>query len=226
MKKTVQRTASPKIDANKKPNPKLDKFRFFDGKFLPLVTSLVLISIFFFIAFISSYFTTGKNSKYQNEAKEQYWFVLYRASNLEQLFKGVPGDTENSRLIRTFKVKSGIPGERPTPLPQLLGREYWTITKKFETSDNPETAPYFLQFDVPGYEVPPYGPVPYEECNGQCNWELEGPFGMHGVDGDPTRLDMQNPGSSGCVRHLDADITYLYNIINPEDKVRYYIQDI
>lgn len=202
-------------------------FRFFDRRLFPLgVSILLLITVFLISFFTTSYFTIAKHDLPENEPRKQYWFILYRASNLEQLFLGEPGNAEKSTLVRTFKVKSGIPGERPTPLPRLLKRDYWVITKKFETRDNPETAPYFLQFDVPGYEVEPYGPVPYEECNGQCNWELEGPFGLHGVNGDLSRLSSENPGSSGCVRHTDEDITFLYNLIEPEDAVRYYIWDI
>lgn len=158
--------------------------------------------------------------------KEQYWFVLYRKSNIEQLFKGTPGDFHNSRMIKTFKVKTGIPGQRPTPLPQLLGKEYWVVTKKFETKDIPETAPYFIELNVPVSDAYPYGPMPYEECEGQCDWVLPGPFGLHGINGDSERLSNENPGSSGCIRHSDEDIAYLYEIINPEEEVRYYIQDI
>lgn len=158
--------------------------------------------------------------------KERYWFVLYRKSNIEQLFKGVPGDYQNSKLVKTFKVKTGMPGQRPTPLPQLMGEEYWVVTKKFKTKDIPETAPYFIELSVPVTDEYPYGPMPYEECNGQCDWVLPGPFGLHGVNGDNERLSDMNPGSSGCIRHTDEDIAYLYDIINPEEEVRYYIQDI
>jgi hypothetical protein len=113
-------------------------------------------------------------------------------------------------------------------LPQLLGKKYWLITKKFDTRNNPETSPYFLELNVPAPAVAPYGPSPYTECNGsQCNWQLPGPFGLHGINGDLTRLDSDNPGSSGCIRHTDEDITYLYNLLDPiKNEIRYYIKDI
>lgn len=158
--------------------------------------------------------------------EEKYWFLLLRKSNAEKLYLGVPGKENESKLIKTFNVKTGIPGKRPTPLPSLLGREYWVIDDKFDAKDYPETAPYFLKLDVPVSEEYPYGPVPYQECNGQCDWELPGYFGLHGINGDPSRLSPENEGSSGCVRHADEDITYLYNLINPQDKVRYYVEDI
>lgn len=160
-------------------------------------------------------------------SRASYWFLLHRKSNIEYLYTGKPGDISKSRLIKTFNVKSGVPGKKPTPLPELVGRKYWVITKKFETFDNPETAPYFLEFNVPGGDAEPYfGPVPYLECNGQCSWELPGPFGMHGIGDDETRLSIENEGSSGCVRHSTEDITYLYNLIDPNDNIRYYIEDI
>ena len=157
---------------------------------------------------------------------QQYWFMLHRASNIEYLYLGAPADVQNSRLIRTFTVKTGIVGERPTPLPQLVGREYWNIIKK-EPSDNPETGPYFLTLDVPTSEEWPYGPTPYLECDGQCDWVTVGYFGLHGVGGDPTKLLVEDPGSSGCIRHSDEDITFLYNLLDMNDAgIRYYIQDL
>lgn len=159
--------------------------------------------------------------------RPQHWFLLHRKAGREYLYVGIPNDPARSKLLRTFAVKTGRPGERPTPLPQLAGREYWVLTDKEESTDNPETAPYFLTLDVPGWEDPPYGPVPYTECNGQCDWQLPGKFGLHGVAGDESRLSAQNPGSSGCVRHKDEDITYLYNLLNPDvEEIRYYIQDL
>lgn len=160
------------------------------------------------------------------ETKQLYWFILYRSSNLEQLFQGEPGNITKSTLRKTFKVKTGRIGERPTPLPQLVGREYWKIIKKYDSSTNPETAPYFLELDVPGIDIPPYGPVPYMECNGQCNWILPGAFGLHGINNESSRLSSEDPGSSGCIRHTDEDITYLYNLLNPDEEIRYYIQDL
>lgn len=160
--------------------------------------------------------------------KPSYWFMLHRASNLEYLYLGEPGDIEKSELIRTFQVKTGVPGERPTPLPELVGREYWILTEKFESKGNPETAPYFLVLDIPTPSEAPFGPSPYLECGGeQCNWELPGYFGLHGVAGRPERLSKEDEGSSGCIRHADEDITYLYNLLDPESsEIRYYVRDI
>jgi len=157
----------------------------------------------------------------------QYWFLLKRKSNIEYFYSGIPGDKSNSKLIRQFGVKSGIPGERPTPLPQLVGRKYWKIVKKEAQLDNPETAPYFLTLDIPAPSEEPYGPVPYTECGGaQCHWILPGAFGLHGVNGDESRLSKDNLGSSGCIRHRDEDITYLYNLLDPEnEEIRYYVED-
>jgi len=174
------------------------------------------------------YFTN--NSVQRNQPKQQaaYWFILQRKSNKEFLYKGMPGSKEKSQLVKTFVVKAGIPGQRPTPLPKLLGKEYWVIVAKQSSKDNPETAPYFLTLNIPAPSEEPYGPAPYKECNGQqCDWILPGAFGLHGVNGDETRLAKQNSGSSGCVRHKDADITYLYNVLDPKrDEIRYYIEDI
>ncbi len=157
---------------------------------------------------------------------QDYWMLLHRKSNIEFLYQGIPGDKNNSKLIKTFKVKTGIPGERPTPLPQLMGREYWIITQKVETKDSDETAPYFLILDIPVSENEPYGPEPYLECNGQCNWVLPGAFGLHGVAGEEDRLSENDLGSSGCIRHKDEDITFLYNLLDPEnEEIRYYIED-
>lgn len=159
-------------------------------------------------------------------AQESYWLVLHRKSNTEYLYYGEPGSKEKSSLIKIFQVKPGVPGEKPTPLPSLLNRDYWLITKKEDSSDNPETAPYFLMLDVPVSDEAPYGPTPYNECNGQCNWELPGYFGLHGVAGQPSRVAKDNRGSSGCVRHTDEDIVYLYNLLDPENSpVRYYVED-
>lgn len=155
-----------------------------------------------------------------------YWLLLYRKSNLEFLYFGEPGDKYKSFLLKTFKVKTGIPNKAPTPLPKLLGKEYWTITDKMDSGDNPETAPYFLTLDIPVSDIEPFGPLPYLECNGQCNWGRPGFFGLHGVNGDATRLSKENPGSSGCIRHFDLDIVYLYNLLDPQkQEIRYYIED-
>lgn len=172
--------------------------------------------------------TTSKTSEVlSGESKNSYWFELHRKSNKETLYFGVPGETENSKLVKEFMVKTGKPGERPTPLPQLLGRDYWLLTAKREALINPETAPYFLVLDIPISDQVPFGPVPYEECGGQCNWQVPGEFGLHGVGGDNSKLSEENEGSSGCIRHADEDITYLYELLNPsQEEIRYYIKDI
>lgn len=161
------------------------------------------------------------------QVEKSYWFILHRGSNKEYLYFGEPGKKENSALLKVFNVKTGIPGQRPTPLPKLLGKEFWLITGKHEVLDYPETAPYFLALNIPVTENPPFGPEPYLECEGQCNWELPGAFGLHGNNGDPEKLAVTNPGSSGCIRHSSEDITYLYNLLSPESsQVRYYIDDV
>lgn len=164
--------------------------------------------------------------------QKSHWLVLHRKTGREFLYYGVLGDTNNSKLVREFQVKTGG-FNSPTPLPQLLGREYWLVTKKESSADNPETAPYFIQLDIPVTEDWPYGPAPYEECRDpftggktQCDWVLPGYFGLHGVNGRISKLSKKDLGSSGCVRHSDSDITYLFNLLNPEkEEIRYYIQD-
>lgn len=190
-----------------------------------------LSTIAFAIVFLSTvlfvfYKASSQKESPESNPKNHYWFLLHRTSNMEYLYEGVPGKKEESILVKAFHVKTGRPGERPTPLPHLLGKEYWTIvSKRKATSD--ETAPYFLTLNVPFTNEPPYGPVPYEECNGQCNWQLPGEFGLHGVNKKEERLSKENPGSSGCIRHTDEDITYLYNLLEPKkEEIRYYIKDI
>lgn len=186
----------------------------------------VLISISILLG--SYYYEQKTVSKtvFSLQTQNSYWFLLQRKSSIEKLYQGVPGDESMSRLVRTFPVKTGIAGERPTPLPQLLGKEYWILIKK-EISENPETAPYFLTLNVPTLDEEPYGPMPYLECNGQCNWVTPGAFGLHGTGGQREKLSPEDPGSSGCIRHSDEDITYLYNLLEPEkEEIRYYIQDI
>lgn len=158
---------------------------------------------------------------------EKYWFVLHRKANKEELLRGVPGDRKKSVVVRAFQVKAGIPNERPTPLPKLLGKEYWLIVDEEDQKENPETAPYFLTLNIPAPTDEPYGPMPYNECNGQqCHWVLPGAFGLHGTAGNPERLSKDDPGSSGCIRHKDEDITYLYNLLDPKkEEIRYYIED-
>lgn len=191
---------------------------------LSLLTILMILVIA--LLYQNSQSTIGKNVL-SVQSEQSYWFILHRKSNREFLYYGEPDNIDNSQLVKIFKVKTGIQGERPTPLPQLLGRKYWIITDEFETPDNPETSPYFLTLDIPISEEEPFGPTPYLECNGQCNWILPGAFGLHGLGGDPEKISELDPGSSGCIRHSDEDITYLYNNLNPKaDKIRYYIVDI
>jgi hypothetical protein len=186
----------------------------------------IAVFVLIFLPLLVFYFFSNQVKSEKTAPKLEYWLVLQRSSNHEHLYYGLPGDENRSKLIKTFKVKSGIPKQRPTPLPQLLGRNYWLITDKFEVKDNHEISPYFLKLDIPYSEKFPFGPVPYLECNGQCNWELPGSFGLHGVGGDMSRLSVDNPGSSGCVRHSDEDITFLYNLLNPKkSQTRYYIFD-
>ena len=193
------------------------------NRFLVLFLLFIIGSVLSIGFFMKTETLSEQSSRTQ---KTSYWFLLNRKSNVEKFYKGEPGDEKNSKLIKTFTVKTGMPGERPTPLPQLVGREYWVLTKK-EVSDNPETAPYFLTLDVPVSDEEPFGPTPYLECNGQCNWVTNGLFGLHGVAGHPEKLSVEDPGSSGCIRHKDEDITYLYNLLEPEkEEIRYYIQDL
>ena len=160
---------------------------------------------------------------------ESYWLSLDRKMSKEYLYFGTPGEANNSKLIREFQVKTGASWS-PTPLPELTGREYWNLVNK-EPTQNPETAPYFLQLDVPVTEDWPYGPVPYNECrdiisgeNIQCDWVLPGYFGLHGINGNIDKLSDEDYGSSGCIRHSDEDITYLYNLLDPEnEEIRYYV---
>jgi len=195
---------------------------------------LIVMSIaFLLLGFVAASLLLNSNSNnFASSAlsaraeNESYWLLLHRKSNIEYLYKGVPGDESQSELIKTFNVKTGIPGERPTPLPHLLGREYFILIGKMKTPDNPETAPYFLTLDVPVTDQPPYGPADYPECPDGCNWELPGYFGLHGVGGDNSKLSKEDPGSSGCIRHSDEDITYLYNNLDPSlEEIRYYIID-
>lgn len=164
--------------------------------------------------------------------KTSHWFMLHRKSNEEFLYLGVPGDANNSKIVRTFQVKTGASWS-PTPLPELVGREYWKIIKKESSKDNPETAPYFLTLDVPTSEEWPYGPTPYTECldfegnNIQCDWVIPGYFGLHGVGGNPSKLSADDYGSSGCIRHTDEDIAFLFGLLDPDKvEIRYYIKDI
>lgn len=188
---------------------------------------LVTVAIFLFLRSEETTDIYKVNIDTATTSNNKYWLLLKRKSNKELLYQGIPGDAANSTLIKQFKVKSGIPGERPTPLPEKSGKKYWMIIAKKSSADNPETAPFFLTLDIPVTEKFPYGPVPYEECNGQCNWVLPGPFGLHGVAGNENRLADSDPGSSGCIRHRDEDIGYLYSLLEPDkENIRYYIEDI
>lgn len=157
-----------------------------------------------------------------------YWLLLHRKSNVEYLFLGSPGKANESKLIKTFKVKTGIPNQTPTPLPQLFGKKYWIIIEEQIEEENPETAPYFLTLNIPVSDEEPFGPTPYLECGGtQCSWNIPGYFGLHGTGGNPDKLSVEDPGSSGCIRHSDEDITYLFNLLDPEkDEIRYYVEDV
>lgn len=190
-------------------------------KYTVIIPVLFLFSLFIFFSE-----SPKKEVKVARTETRAHWLVLYRKSNYEELYFGLPGNKKESTLIKRFIVKTGIPGERPTPLPGKLGREYWVITDEYADFENPETAPYFLTLNIPVSADEPYGPSPYNECNGQCNWVLPGAFGLHGTGGNPDKLSPQDPGSSGCIRHADEDITYLYDLLDPQkEEVRYYIQD-
>lgn len=192
-----------------------------------LILLIFLGSILGIVVFFQNHTSSSVDKEeIKVQEKDTYWFVLYRKSNKEELYRGIAGDKNNSKLLKIFQVKVGIPGERPTPLPQLLGREYWIIVEKHEELENPETAPYFLTLNIPVSDSEPFGPVPYVECNGQCNWVRAGSFGLHGTGGNPGKLSKEDPGSSGCVRHNDEDITFLYNLLDPQkDEIRYYVED-
>lgn len=189
--------------------------------------SVIFILLSLNVVVYKQVFFTPKPTVLSAYTQPSYWMLLHRKSNTEFLYYGVPGEVESSAVIKKFQVKTGAVGKRPTPLPSLLGREYWNIIAKVDASENLETAPYFLTLDVPVSEEEPFGPTPYLECKGQCNWELPGYFGLHGINGDAGRLSPENEGSSGCIRHTDKDITYLFHLFNPEEeKIRYYIKDV
>lgn len=166
------------------------------------------------------------NTPVEAKSPRKHWFLLDRTAQKEILYFGVEGEIENSAPVKEFTVKTGVPDKKPTPLPHHLGREYWLITDMAPT-ESPETAPYFITLDIPVSEEPPFGPMPYPECGGSCNWEIPGAFGLHGVAGVPSRLSDEDPGSSGCIRHSDADITLIYNVLKNENfPVRYYIRGV
>lgn len=190
------------------------------------IVILIILLIPLFGLFAVDSFKPSEQTNISTPQKS-HWLILHRKTGKEFLYYGVLGDRNNSKIVRTFQVKPGVAGESPTPLPSLLGRKYWLITKKESSADNPETAPYFLTLDIPATGEFPYGPDPYPECNGECDWILPGYFGLHGVNGNNSKLSTEDLGSSGCVRHSDEDITYLFNLLEPEkEEIRFYIEDI
>src|SRR5690606_19080816 len=89
----------------------------------------IILAVITFNFLLFTYFT-AKNKvdpPLIEKSPASYWFLLHRKSQKEYFYRGIPGDPQKSTLIKTFTVKTGIPGERPTPLPKLLGREYWVI---------------------------------------------------------------------------------------------------
>lgn len=178
-----------------------------------------------------------------------YWFLLNRSAKYEILFKGVPERISQSQVIKKSRVNPGQAGRDPTPIPQKLGRRYWTLKHFYSyTSDKDPVGyekfgPYFIALDIPyeGQNHPQcfkersnsrlqtndcYGPVPYAECgpsgNEQCDWGTPGEFAIHGNN----RLDGE--GSAGCVRHSNSDIEEIFRKLGNEDKIsgtRYYIVD-
>lgn len=192
------------------------------------ILAVVIISLYLnaypYNNFLADEPTQGEILSVSDE--NEYWLLLKRKSNIELLYHGKPGIESESSLVKQFVVKTGVEGKRPTPLPQLVHREYWLLTNKYSARDNLEIGPFFLKLDIPYSYTPPYGPEPYKECDGQCNWQTPGSFGLHGIAGDNSKLSSEDKGSSGCVRHYDGDIAYLYHIL-PEDKqIKYYIKDI
>lgn len=196
---------------------------------------MTLTKILFLVLFLLSVMTffsiklnpTNPQVLSVEKKPQEYWLQLDRKSKKELLFEGIPGDQEHSTLMKEFQVNVGIPNKRPTPLPSLLGRNYWNIIAKTDVKDDPETAPYFLTLDIPFTEDYPFGPTPYNECDGkQCDWVRPGSFGLHGIADTASKLT--DEGSSGCIRHKDEDITYLYNLLDPstDTPVRYYIRDL
>src|SRR5688572_20408967 len=112
------------------------------------VLTLFTILIFLITLLIFQLLAQG-NSKGVLSVKQKYsyWLMLHRKSNVEFLYFGPSGEKSSSQLVKIFKVKSGIPNLKPTPLPKFLGRKYWLITAKSETFDS-QTAPYFLTLDI------------------------------------------------------------------------------
>lgn len=175
-----------------------------------------------------------------------YWFLLNRSGKYEILFKGVPEKISQSQVIKKSRINPGAAGRDPTPIPQKLGRRYWTLKHyySYDTTESPaeyeKFGPYFIALDIP-YSGQTharcngdcYGPVPYAECgpsgNEQCDWGTAGEFAIHGNN----RLDGE--GSAGCVRHSNSDIEEIFNKLSAENEqssssnnisgTRYYIVD-
>lgn len=188
-----------------------------------VIIFIVVFGFFIFILHNYGLFNTFKSQGDNFSTNSSYWFMLHRKSKQEFLYFGRPGITEHSKLVKQFKVNTGK-STSPTPLHDLMDREYWLVSSK-AASINPETAPYFISLDVSVTDEAPFGPDPYPECSGKCDWELPGEFGLHGVNGNVNKLI--DSGSSGCIRHSDSDITYLYNLLDPEKmEIRYYVKDI
>lgn len=78
-------------------------------------------------------------------------------------------------------------------------------------------------------EEEPLGPEWRDPTTGekiQCKGILPGTFGLHGIASDASRLSPENPGSSGCIRHRDEDIIYLYQLLDPKkEEIRHYIEE-
>ncbi len=174
-----------------------------------------------------------------------YWFLLNRQKRYEILYKGTPEKITQSQVVKISTINPGSPGDEPTPIPQKLGKKFWSLTGevRLHPQDSDPTGyekfgPYFIVLDVPFKNQPDpscnnngttdcYGPVPYKECgpslDQQCNWHTPGEFAIHGND----KLDP--PGSAGCVRHSNTDITEIYDTLNNAKAInsntRYYAID-
>lgn len=179
------------------------------------------------------------SSSTSNGSSGDYWFLLNRSAKYEILFKGVPEKISQSQVIKKSRINPGATGRDPTPIPQKLGRRYWTLKHyySYNTTDQPveyeKFGPYFIVLNIPyqGQTHPKcggdcYGPVPYSECgpsgNEQCDWGTAGEFAIHGNN----RLDGE--GSAGCVRHSNSDIEEIFKKLSGEGKIagtRYYIVD-
>lgn len=116
------------------------------GYFNKLKSTLALFFIFILVSGAYFFKTAVADQSKEILSQKNYWFLLHRKSNKEFLYFGEPGKANKSALVKNFDVKTGAAGKRPTPLPQLLGREYWLVVDKIDSKENPETAPYFFEF--------------------------------------------------------------------------------